>query len=106
MRRRSDRISRQIAAMHESADGRYCCKSRKSKNSENLAKVGSSVFSLLQRPVGSMRRPVVVFCETMWSLTSRRGERTGGPEKFRRSGKKDLFKTICTKPNLKRRLTM
>src|ERR1700720_655095 len=36
-----------------------CCKSRKSKNSENLAKVYSSMFSLLQGPVGSIRRPVV-----------------------------------------------
>jgi hypothetical protein len=38
---------------------RYCCKSRKSKNSENLARVDSSMVSLLQGPVGSIRRPVV-----------------------------------------------
>jgi hypothetical protein len=30
----------------------------------------------------------------MWSLTSPRAERTSGPEKFRRSVKKDFFNTI------------
>jgi len=35
--------------------------SRKSKNSENLAKVESSIFSLLQGSVGPIARSVVVF---------------------------------------------
>ena len=33
----------------------------------------------------------------MWSLTSTRAKRIGGPEKFRPSGEKDFFNTICQK---------
>jgi hypothetical protein len=32
------RGSRKITALHESAFGRYCCKSRKSNDNKNLAK--------------------------------------------------------------------
>jgi hypothetical protein len=37
--RRSDRIEPLFAAVHESAVGRHCCKSRKSSDPKNLAKV-------------------------------------------------------------------
>jgi len=33
--------------------------------------------------------------ETMWSLTSTCAKRIGGPKKFRPSGEKDFFNTIC-----------
>jgi hypothetical protein len=35
----ADGTRMKVAAMHESVPGRYCCKSRKSTDAENLAKV-------------------------------------------------------------------
>ncbi len=52
-----------------------------------------------QRPRG----PWSFLCETMWSLTSRRAERTSGPEKFRWSVKKDFFNTIGAKRTFTKR---
>jgi len=74
--------------------GRYCCRSRKSKNSKNLAKVDSSMFSLRQGLWDRYGGRWSIWCETMWSLTSPRAEHTSEPEKFHWSVKKDFFNTI------------
>jgi hypothetical protein len=44
-----------------SGKGRYCCKSRKSDDTENLAKVDYWASLLLQCSVARLRRPVVDF---------------------------------------------
>ena len=70
--------------------GRYCCRSRKSKNSKNLAKVDSSMFSLRQGLVGSIRRPVIDLVRNdvvPHVAACRTHERTG-------QSKKDFFHTI------------
>jgi hypothetical protein len=47
--------------VHESEDGRYCCKSRKSNNPKNLAKVDLWTSLLLRRFSTPLRRSVIDF---------------------------------------------
>jgi hypothetical protein len=48
-----------FAAAHESVHGRYCCKSRKSNNPKNLAKVDLWISLLLRRFSTPLRRSVI-----------------------------------------------
>jgi hypothetical protein len=50
-----------FAAVHESVHGRYCCKSRKSNNPKNLAKVDFWTSLLLRRFTRPLRRSVIDF---------------------------------------------
>jgi hypothetical protein len=50
-----------FAAVRESACGKYCCKSRKSNNPENLAKVDLWASLLLRRFSTPLRRSVIDF---------------------------------------------
>ena len=68
-----------------SVNGRYCCKSRKSNNPKNLAKVDLWDFSAaasLQRHCGG---PRLILDETIWSLTSPLVKRISGLKNFRAS---------------------
>ena len=58
-RRQGDRIEMPFAAAHESVHGRYCCKSRKSNNPKNLAKVDLWISLLLRRFSTPLRRSVI-----------------------------------------------
>jgi hypothetical protein len=78
----------------KSALGRYCCKSPKSDDTENFAKID---FRLLCRRNALWRRyegPWSILGETMWSLTSPHTKRISGPKNFRSSAEKDFFNTI------------
>ena len=79
-----------------SACGRYCCKSRKSNNPKNLAKVDLWTFLLLRRFSALLRRSVSGLDETIWSLTSPRVNRISGSKNFRSTPQKDFFNTIGT----------
>jgi hypothetical protein len=72
-------------------------KSRKLRGSQNLAKADVWTFLPLQRSLAPIRRPVVILCETIWSLTPPRPKRISGPKRFYSSPKKDFFNTIGTK---------
>jgi hypothetical protein len=50
-----------FAAVHESESGRYCCKSRKLNNPENLAKVDLWTSLPLRRFSALLRRSVIDF---------------------------------------------
>src|SRR5882724_4632371 len=77
-----------------SAKCRYCCRSRKSDDAENLAKIDSELSLRLQPSLAPYEGRWSCFCETMWSLTSPRAKRISGPKKFRSSPQKDFFNTI------------
>ena len=81
-------VNKVLANSEPSTHGRYCCKSRKSNCSENLAKVDFWTFLPLQGSVVPLRRSVVVF-----PLVSPRAKRISGPEKFWSSPKK-TFSTL------------
>jgi hypothetical protein len=70
---------------------RYCCKSRKSDDAENLAKIDSELSLRLQPSLARYEGRWSFLRETMWSLTSPRAKRISGPKKFRSSPKKALF---------------
>src|SRR5689334_18542746 len=75
-----------------------CCKSRKSNNPKNLAKVDLCA-SLLPRGFSvPLRRSVIDFDETIWSLTSRRVKRISASRIFRSSPQKDFCNKIGHKP--------
>jgi hypothetical protein len=57
---------------------RYCCKSRKSDNTKNLAKVDFWISLPLSRSVAPWEGPWSILGETMWSLTSPRAKRISG----------------------------
>jgi hypothetical protein len=59
--------------------GRYCCKSRKSNNPKNLAKVDLWTSLLLRRFSTPLRRSVIILDEAIWSLASPRVKRISGP---------------------------
>ena len=88
-----------IAAVHESLVGRYCCKSRKSDDTENLAKVDFLTSLSLQGSTGRYEGSWSILRGTMWSLMLPRTKRISGPKNFRSSDEKDLFNTICQKRN-------
>jgi hypothetical protein len=54
-------VKKALANPEPSTHGRYCCKSRKSNNTENLAKADFQTPLPRQRAVAPMRRSVVVF---------------------------------------------
>ena len=62
--------------------GGYCCKSRKSNDVKNLAKVDFWPTWPLQYSVTPIRSSLVVLVQTMWSLISPRAKRISGPEKI------------------------
>ncbi len=80
-----------LYAARISAFDRYCCKSRKSIDSNSLAKVDLSTAARLCR--GDTKVHGGFLCVTMWSLASPRAKRISGPKKFRSSAKKDFFNT-------------
>src|SRR5258708_7424153 len=62
---------------------RYCCKSRKSNDTENLAKADFWPAPPLQYSAALVGSSVVVLCKTMWSHISPRAKRISGPESQR-----------------------
>ena len=54
-------VKKALANSEPSTHGRYCCKSRKSNNPENLAKVDLWASLLLRRFSALLRRSVIDF---------------------------------------------
>src|SRR4030081_668480 len=82
-----------------SAIDRYCCKSRKSNNPKNLAKVDLWTSLLLrgfQCHYGGGGLD-----ETIWSLTSPRVKRISGTKNFRSPPQKDFCNNIGTKRDIR-----
>jgi len=61
MLRTSDRTVYSFSTSARSVQGRYCCKSRKSNNPKNLAKVDLKTSPLLHRLSASLRRSAIDF---------------------------------------------
>jgi hypothetical protein len=90
-----------------SPSGRYCCKSRKSSDPENLAKVDLWTFPPLRRFSTPLRGAWSILDETIWSLTSPRVKRISGFGNFRSPPQKDFCNNIChvrTSANAHRRV--
>src|SRR6476660_4758078 len=92
---RGDRIAMLFAAMHETGCGRYCCKSRKSNNAKNLAKVDLWTSLLLRRFSTPLRRSVIDFGWSDMVPTSPRARRISGSKNFRSPPRKDFCNNIC-----------
>jgi hypothetical protein len=76
--------------------GRYCCKSRKSSDPDNLAKVDPWTSPQLRRFSTPLRRFVIDFDETIWSLSLPRIKRISGSKNFRSPSQKDFRNNIGT----------
>ena len=90
-----------------SGSGHRYCRPACLKSADTVAKVENrvtskmsrrSIFSNLQRRKGPQDRYDGLWAflhQTMWPLTSPRGECTSGPEKIRSSAEKDFCNNIC-----------
>src|SRR5256885_7740281 len=79
-----------------SALGRFCCKSRKLNDPENLAKGDFQRAVTLRSAITPLRRSVVVFPRNDVVLTSPRATRVSVPENCRSSPQKYFCNKIGT----------